>query len=47
MRDFAMLRPVLVELMRQHPEPPLGPATPGDPELFGWLGWSSGGGNVP
>jgi hypothetical protein len=42
-----MLRPVLVELMRQHPEPPPGPAAPGDPELFGWLSWASGSGHVP
>jgi hypothetical protein len=45
--DFEMLRPVLIELMRQHPEPPPGPAAPEDPELFGWLRWASTGGHVP
>jgi len=29
--DYELLRPVLVELMRQHPEPPPGPAASGDP----------------
>jgi len=45
--DFEMLRPVLLELMRQHPKPPPGPAAPGDPELWGWLCWASMGGNAP
>jgi hypothetical protein len=45
--DFETLRPVLLELMRQHPEPPPGPAAHDDPELFGWLSWASGGGHAP
>jgi len=45
--DYELLRPVLLELMRQHPEPPPGPAAPDDPELFGWLCWASEGGHVP
>ena len=45
--DLEMLRPVLVELNRQHPQPPPGPAAPGDPELLGWLRWASSGGHVP
>ena len=45
--DFEMLRPVLLELMRQHPEPPPGPAAIDDPDLFGWLCWASEGGHVP
>jgi hypothetical protein len=45
--DFEMPRPVLVELMRLHPQPPPGPAAPDDPELFGWLCWASGAGHVP
>jgi len=45
--DFEMLRPVLVELKRLQPQPQPGPAATGDPELFGWLRWVSGGGHVP
>jgi len=45
--DYELLRPVLVELMRQHPEPQHGPAALDDPELFGWLCCASGGGHVP
>ena len=47
MPDFEMLRPVLVALKRQHPEPPPGPAAIDDPELSGWLCWASEGGHVP
>jgi hypothetical protein len=47
MPDYEMLRPVLVELKRQHPERQPGPAAPDDPELFGWLSWASRGGHVP
>jgi hypothetical protein len=45
--DYALLRPALVELKHQHPEPPHGPAASLDPELFGWLCWDSTGGHVP
>jgi hypothetical protein len=45
--DFEMLRPVLVALKRQHPQPPPGPGALDDPELSGWLCWASRGGNVP
>jgi hypothetical protein len=45
--DYELLRPILVELKHQHPEPPHGPAASLDPELFGWLSWASSGGNVP
>jgi hypothetical protein len=45
--DFEMLRPVLLELKRQHPGPPPGPAASDDPELCGWLRWTSEGGHVP
>ncbi len=45
--DYELLRPVLLELKRQRPQPPPGPAAPGDPDLFGWLCWVSRGGSVP
>jgi hypothetical protein len=45
--DYVLLRPVLLELKRQHPEPEPGPAAPDDPELCDWLHWTSKGGNVP
>ena len=45
--DYELLRPVLLELKRQHPQPPPGPAAPDDPELCGWLYWASEGGHVP
>jgi len=38
---------VLVELKRQHPEPPPSPAALDDPELAQWLQWAAGGRNVP
>ena len=44
--DYALLRPVLLELKRQHPQPPSGPAAPDDPELARWLQWATRGGNV-
>jgi hypothetical protein len=47
MPDFEMLRPVLVALKRQHPEPPPGLAALDDPELSGWLCWASTGRHVP
>ncbi|MGA2631226.1 MAG: hypothetical protein ABSG54_13570 [Terriglobia bacterium] len=47
MPDYALLRPVLLELKRQHPEPEPGPAAIDDPELRDWLHWASKGGNVP
>jgi len=47
MPDYALLRPVLLELKRQHPEPQPGPAALDDPELRDWLHWASKGGNVP
>ncbi len=47
MPDYELLRPVLVELKRQHPEPEPGPAALDDPELRDWLRWASEGGNVP
>jgi hypothetical protein len=46
-QDYELLRPVLVELKRQHPEPEPGPAALDDPELRVWLHWASKGGNVP
>jgi hypothetical protein len=45
--DYAMLRPALLELKRQHPEPSPGPAAPDDLQLRGWLCWASTGGHVP
>ena len=45
--NFEMLGPLLLELKRQHPQPPPGPASPDDPDLFGWLCWVSRGGSVP
>jgi hypothetical protein len=45
--DYALLRPVLLELKRLHPKPQPDPAAPGDPELRGWLCRTSGGGHVP
>ena len=45
--DYLLLRPVLVEMKRQHPEPPPGPAAIDDPDLFSWLCWASEGGHVP
>jgi hypothetical protein len=45
--DYELLRPVLLELKRQHPQPAPGPAAPDDPDLFGWLCWVSRGGSVP
>jgi len=45
--DYEMLRPVLLDLKRQHPEPQPDPAALDDPELFGWLCWASSGGHVP
>jgi len=47
MPDYLLLRPVLLELKRQHPEPEPGPAALDDPELRDWLHWASEGGNVP
>ena len=47
MPDYVLLRPVLVELKRQHIEPTPGPAARDDPELFGWLCWASSSGHVP
>ena len=47
MPDYLLLRPVLLELKRQHPEPQPGPAALDDPELRDWLCWASKGGNVP
>jgi hypothetical protein len=47
MPDYLLLRPVLLELKRQNPEPEHGPAALDDPELRGWLCWASEGGNVP
>jgi hypothetical protein len=47
MPDYLLLRPVLLELKRQHPEPEPGPAALDDPELRDWLCWASKGGNVP
>jgi hypothetical protein len=45
--DYLLLRPVLIELKRQHPEPPRGPDALDDPELARWLQWATRGGNVP
>lgn len=45
--DYVLLRPLLVELKRQHPEPSPSLAAPDDPELSDWLCWASRGGNVP
>ncbi len=47
MPDYALPRPVLLELKRQHPEPQPGPAALGDPELRDWLHWASNRVNVP
>ena len=47
MPDYLLLRPVLLELKRQYPEPEPGPAAIDDPELRDWLHWASKGGNVP
>jgi len=44
--DYVLLRPVLLELKRQHPEPPPGPGALDDPELARWLQWATRGGNV-
>jgi hypothetical protein len=45
--DYGLLRPVLLELKRLHPQPLPGPAAPGDPELWGWLRWASGDRDAP
>jgi hypothetical protein len=45
--EYELLRPVLMELKRLHPQPQPDPAAPGDPELWGWLCWASGGANAP
>ena len=45
--DYVLLRPVLLELKRQHPEPEPGPAALDDPELRDWLRWASNRVNVP
>jgi len=47
MPDYLLLRPVLLELKRQHPEPEPGSAAPADPELSQWLRWASERGNTP
>jgi hypothetical protein len=45
--DYELLRPVLLELLRQHPEPPPRPTASDAPEFFGWLCRTSEGGQVP
>jgi len=45
--DYVLLRPVLLELKRQHPEPEPGQAALDDPGLRDWLRWASQGGSVP
>jgi hypothetical protein len=47
MPDYLLLRPVLLELKRQYPEPEPGSAALADPELSQYLHWASKGGNVP
>jgi hypothetical protein len=45
--EYELLRRVLLELKRLHPQPQPGPAAPNDPELYGWLCWASMGRNAP
>jgi hypothetical protein len=45
--DYVLLRPVLLALKRQHPQPEPGPAALDDLELRDWLRWAAEGGNVP
>jgi hypothetical protein len=45
--DYELLRPVLLELKRHHPQPPPGWAAQDDLELRDWLCWVSEGGYAP